>query len=109
MKTPKGCKLFPLNALKVICDKERLGDPIFIETANDMTQYEAPSSIVHWWILKFIKLTMNWIATSWGRHGFELSKSNAIELTSIGSMPQIEFNKALICEGFHPNYNNIVT
>ena len=67
---PMGWEAWPSHARRVIVEGANSGDPSCFQTEADITQVDAPSSIIHRETLAFRILTGIWKATEGGRGGW---------------------------------------
>ena len=77
----------------------KMGDLSFFQTKVDMTQVDAPSSMMHQCTTKFRIDIRIWKAMVDGILGSPLSKSNVINLESEGSMAPRVTSKDFHCVG----------
>ena len=68
-KRPMGWEAWPSHAQRVMVEGANSGDPSCFQTEADITQVDAPSSMMHWETLAFQILTGIWKATKVGRGG----------------------------------------
>ena len=68
-KRPMGWEAWPSHARRVIVEGANSGDPSYFQSKVDITQVDAPSSIIHRETLAFRILTGIWKVTEAGRGG----------------------------------------
>ena len=96
---PMGQEAWPSHTQRVIVEGANSGDPSCFQTEANITQVDAPSSVMHQEMLTFQILTGIWKVTEVGRGGCsDCSRSKKINPSSIGSIVSMIDRRASLCE-----------
>ena len=96
---PFGRKVWPSKALREFDFGDKVGEPKVSQQVVDITQVEAPSSMIVQWIGLPFDTTYTWNASWCERQGLDFSMSKIASIESLGSIPQMAESKAFLYAG----------